>query len=59
MRNLPVKNLMIKNIINMLKLDDHNGISEEIEIAKGKYQLEKKVKKVYKQKIRKLYFKKK
>tara|TARA_R100000700_G_C3128155_1_gene114413 strand:+ start:726 stop:878 length:153 start_codon:yes stop_codon:yes gene_type:complete len=50
---------MIKNIIDMLKLDDHFGISENIEIAKGKYKLESNVKKIYKQEKRKLYFKKK
>jgi len=50
---------MIKNIIDMLKLDDHYGISENVEIAKGKYKLESNVKKIYKQEKRKLYFKKK
>tara|TARA_R100001509_G_scaffold129478_1_gene82841 strand:+ start:195 stop:347 length:153 start_codon:yes stop_codon:yes gene_type:complete len=50
---------MIKNIIDMLKLDDHFGISENVEIAKGKYKLESNVKKIYKQEKRKLYFKKK
>ena len=50
---------MIKNIIDMLKLDDHFGISDNVEIAKGKYKLESNVKKIYKQEKRKLYFKKK
>lgn len=50
---------MIKNIVDMLKLDDHFGISENIEIAKGKYKLESNLKKIYKQEKRKLYFKKK
>mgnify|MGYP001367229371 FL=1 len=50
---------MIKNIVDMLKLDDHFGISENVEIAKGKYKLESNVKKIYKQEKRKLYFKKK
>ena len=50
---------MIKNIVDMLKLDDHIGISENVEIAKGKYKLESNVKKIYKQEKRKLYFKKK
>jgi hypothetical protein len=50
---------MIKNIIEMLKLDDHFGISENIEIAKGKYKLESNIKKMYKHEKRKLYFKKK
>lgn len=43
----------------MLKLDDHFGISDNVEIAKGKYKLESNVKKIYKQEKRKLYFKKK
>ena len=30
---------MLDKIIEMLKLTDHYGISEEIEIAKGKYKL--------------------
>ena len=50
---------MIKNIIEMLKLDEHLGKSESIEIAKGKYKLESSVKKIYKQEKRKLHFKKK
>ena len=50
---------MIKNIVDMLKLDDHFGISDNVEIAKGKYKLESNVKKIYKQEKRKLYFKKK
>jgi hypothetical protein len=28
---------MIKNILNMLQLDDWHGISENIDFAKGKY----------------------
>ena len=43
----------------MLKLDNHFGISENVEIEKGKYKLESNVKKIYKQEKRKLYFKKK
>ena len=39
---------MIKNIVDMLKLDDHFGISENVEIAKGKYKLESNLKKIYK-----------
>ena len=50
---------MIKNIIEMLKLDDHLGMSENIEIAKGKYKIHNSVKKIYKQEKRKLHFKKK
>ena len=50
---------MIQKIIYLLKIDDHLGRSEEIEIAKGKYKLESNIKKMYKQEKRKLYFKKK
>ena len=50
---------MIQKIIEMLKMDDHFGVSETIEIAKGKYKLESNLKKIYKQEKRKLYFKKK
>lgn len=32
---------MIKNILDLLALDEHYGQSEIIEIAKGKYQLVK------------------
>lgn len=30
---------MIKNIIELLSIDDYNGISERVEIAKGKNEL--------------------
>lgn len=30
---------MLKNIIELLQLDEHYGVSENIEIAKGKNQL--------------------
>ena len=40
---------MIEKIIEMLKLTDHFGISEEIEIAKGKYKLTDNLKEIYKQ----------
>lgn len=30
---------MLKNIIQLLQLDEHYGVSENIEIAKGKNQL--------------------
>ena len=49
---------MIEKIIEMLKLTDHFGISEEIEIAKGKYKLSNNLKEVYKQEQRNLKFKK-
>ena len=28
---------MIKNLIELLKLDNHYGVSERVDIAKGKY----------------------
>jgi hypothetical protein len=40
---------MIQKIITMLQLDDHYGISEEIDIAKGKYKLHTSLKKAIKQ----------
>ena len=50
---------MIKNIIDMLQLDDHVAKHEYIEIAKGKYKIETKIKQVYKQAKRELIMKKK
>ena len=35
---------MIKNIIRMLTLDEHYNQSENIEIAKGKYELQSTIK---------------
>ncbi len=49
---------MLDKIIEMLKLTDHYGVSEEIEIAKGKYKLSNNLKEVYKQEQRNLKFKK-
>ncbi len=49
---------MLDKIIEMLKLTDHYGVSEEIEIAKGKYKLSNNLKEVYKQDKRNLKFKK-
>ena len=49
---------MLDKIIEMLKLTNHYGISEEIEIAKGKYKLSNNLKEVYKQEKRNLKFKK-
>ncbi len=43
----------------MLKITDHLGVSENIEIAKGKYKLTDNLKEIYKQEKRKLYFKNK
>jgi hypothetical protein len=45
---------MIQQIIAMLQLDNHYGISEEIEIAKGKYKLHTSMKKAIKQGKREL-----
>ena len=50
---------MIDKIFEMLKLSEHFGISENIEIAKGKYKINNKIKDIYKQEKRKQYFKKK
>lgn len=43
---------MIKNIIDMLKLSEHYGQSELIEIAKGKYHLHDSFKGIWEQGIR-------
>lgn len=45
---------MIKNILDMLKIDDFYGKSEFIDIAKGKYEIPKTIKGAYKQGKRKL-----
>lgn len=45
---------MIKNILDMLKVDDFYGKSEYIDIAKGKYSIPKTPKEAYKQGKRKL-----
>lgn len=45
---------MIKEIIDMLKLSDHVGISENIEIAKGKHELKESVRDIWKQSFREL-----
>lgn len=50
---------MIQEIIDMLKITDHFGMSEKVEIAKGKYKLTDNLKEIYKQEKRKLYFKNK
>ena len=49
---------MLDKIIEMLKLTEHYGVSEEIEIAKGKYKLSDNLKEIYKQEQRNLKFKK-
>lgn len=43
---------MIKNIIDMLSISDFYGKTENIDIAKGKYKLDKTVKGIYKQQLR-------
>jgi hypothetical protein len=48
---------MIHHIIQMLSITEHYGQSELIEIAKGQYAIETKVKRVYKQAMRELYMK--
>jgi hypothetical protein len=40
---------MIKEILNLLMLDNHYGKSETIEIAKGKYELPTTIKKGWNQ----------
>ena len=45
---------MIKQILDMLKLSDFVGVSESIEIAKGKHELKHTVKDIWKQSIREI-----
>lgn len=45
---------MIQQIIAMLQLDNHYGVSEFVDIAKGKYKLNTSLKKAYKQGKREL-----
>jgi hypothetical protein len=49
---------MITDILNMLRIDDFYGKSDNIEIAKGKYKLPTTVKDVFKQAKRELKYKK-
>tara|TARA_R100001460_G_scaffold24806_4_gene49814 strand:+ start:1639 stop:1803 length:165 start_codon:yes stop_codon:yes gene_type:complete len=49
----------IEKIFEMLKISEHLNVSEEIEIAKGKYKLNDNLKEIYKQEKRKLHFKNK
>lgn len=44
---------MIKNIIAMLTIDNFYGVSENIDIAKGKYAYTKSCRKMTRQEIRK------
>jgi hypothetical protein len=45
---------MIKNILELLKIDDFYGKTEFIDIAKGKYKIPKSVREAYKQGKREL-----
>ena len=45
---------MIKGIIDMLKISDFVGVSENIEIAKGKHELKDTIKEIWKQAFREL-----
>lgn len=45
---------MIKNILDLLKIDDFYGKSEFIDIAKGRYEIPKTIHGAYKQGKRKL-----
>jgi hypothetical protein len=40
---------MIKNILELLSLNEHYGQSESIEIAKGKYKIKRTLKEGFKQ----------
>lgn len=40
---------MIKNILELLSLNEHYGQSELIEIAKGKYKIKRTLKEAFKQ----------
>lgn len=43
---------MIQLILDMLAMDDFYGVSEEIDIAKGRYKLNTSIKKEYKRRKR-------
>lgn len=45
---------MIQQIVTMLQLSDHYGVSEVVDIAKGKYKLHTSMKKAIKQAKREL-----
>ena len=49
---------MIKNIIAMLKISEFYGVSENIDIAKGKYKIPKGFKESFKSTTRKMTSKK-
>ena len=50
---------MIQLILELLKTDDFYGVSEIVDVAKGKHELTGNIKKIYKQEKRKLKWLKK
>jgi hypothetical protein len=50
---------MIELIIELLKSNDFYGVSEIVDVAKGKHELTGSIKKIYKQEIRKAKWQKK
>jgi hypothetical protein len=50
---------MIELILELLKARDYYGVSEIVDVAKGKHELTNNVKKVFKQEIRKSKWQKK
>tara|TARA_R110000824_G_scaffold172815_1_gene350770 strand:+ start:146 stop:295 length:150 start_codon:yes stop_codon:yes gene_type:complete len=49
---------MFTYLYDLLSIDDFNGISERIEIAKGKYKKPSTIKEIYKQEKRKWHLEK-
>ena len=49
---------MIQLILELLKADDFFGVSEIVDVAKGKHELTGNLKKIYKQEKRKQWLKK-
>jgi hypothetical protein len=50
---------MIELILDLLKTDNFYGVSEIVDVAKGKHELTGNTKKIYKQEIRKETWRKK
>jgi hypothetical protein len=50
---------MLKNILDMVSITEFYGISENIEIAKGKYKIPKRIKDVIEQSKREVALKRK
>tara|TARA_R100000734_G_scaffold12595_1_gene9344 strand:- start:5041 stop:5190 length:150 start_codon:yes stop_codon:yes gene_type:complete len=46
---------MIKQILELLNISDWYGVSENVDIAKGKYKINDSLKEAYKQGLRKGY----